>query len=116
MKLILIFSSILIFSGAFILAFFIWANRDSQNLALGYAALIGAIGLLVIQVVLQLTPSVKYDFINVEYTVDRLMPEIRQWTYPMENGGRIHAEVEASKWLSENKPENFENNREKIEQ
>jgi hypothetical protein len=61
----------------------VWHNRQSRTLALAGGALLAASVLLVTQILyeLQTPPEPQRDLIVVDYTIDRLTPQIRSWKY-----------------------------------
>lgn len=89
-------------------------NARSRNLALATGALLGAITFFGIQVYFELQRSGKYDFISTELTIDRAKPEIRQWIYSSDAGGRLIAEGYASEWLATHNPDAFRHDRGKL--
>lgn len=89
-------------------------NARSRNLALAMGTFAGAIIFFCTQLYFELQPSTSYDFINTELTIDRLKPEIRQWAYTPGTSRRITAEVGASTWLVQKKPEAFSQDRTRI--
>ena len=93
---------------------FAWFNPGSRNLVLATGTLGAAIILFVIQFSFEMRESESTEFINAEFTIDRLKPEIRQWKYPSNTVWRIHSEIDASKWVADNNPDLFEEDREKI--
>lgn len=88
-------------------------NSRSRNLALATGTLAGAIIFFCTQLYFELQPSISYDFINTELTIDRAKPEIRQWVYGP-GAGRITAEPYASAWLAQNNPNAFLQDRGKV--
>jgi hypothetical protein len=97
------------------LACLVWANGSSRNLALGSGALVGSIVLMGIQFAFELRSSTERDFVSVEYTIDRAVPTIRQWSYaPNGSGWRIGVEDGAGGTLGQSHPELFSGDREKL--
>lgn len=86
----------------------VWTNLSSRNLALASGALVGAIVLMVTQLAFELRQSTEKDFLSVEYTIDREVPNIRQWIYsPTASGWRIGVEDGGGRSLGQRHPELF---------
>src|SRR5271165_1008903 len=64
------------------LAYVVWVNRSSRNLALAVGALGGAIALMLVQLFFELrSPAGEKGVLSVEYIIDRAVRNIRQWSY-----------------------------------
>jgi len=90
------------------------ANSGSRNLAIATSTLLAAILLFGINARFELRENVSTDAFSTEYTVDRQEPKIRQWAYPVSLANRLAQELNASRWLAENDPASFEEDREKL--
>ncbi|MCZ6654011.1 MAG: hypothetical protein O7D91_13415 [Planctomycetota bacterium] len=91
-----------------------WNNSGSRNLTLATGALVAAIVLNLLQLKFELRAEEAHDFITAELTVDRQDRVIRQWQYPMNVSWRIHVEIDASEKLSNQQPELFDGDRERL--
>ena len=114
LKILLIVGVATLVIAAISIAMFAWASPGSRNVALATGTLGAAIILLFVQLSFELRGSEYNEFISVEFTIDHLKPEIRQWVYPSTVGWRISSEIGASKWLSDNKPDLFAKEPEKV--
>src|SRR6266704_1903649 len=99
--------ALLLVAGAGALA---WANAGSRNLALATGTIGAALLLFALQLPFELRASEERDFLTVEYTLDREQLLIRQWRYARGIGTawRMHAEIEASRWLAAKAPQLFD--------
>jgi hypothetical protein len=95
------------------LAVVAWANAGSRNLALAIAALIAAVFLLLVQIPFELRSKSETALFGAEYTIDRLKPQIRQWSYPT-SGWRISLEIGASDALAQRDPSAFKGDGQKM--
>jgi hypothetical protein len=84
-----------------------WANAGSRNIALATAALFASVVLLIVQIPFELRSKHETALFGAEYTIDRLKPQIRQWSYPKTSGWRLTAEVAASDALAKSDPNAF---------
>jgi hypothetical protein len=92
-----------------------WHNTGSKNLMLATSTLAAAVILFVTQLPFELTTEPDTDFFSVEFTVDRVIPQIRQWSYPPVSPNnatwRLGRETSASNFLAENEPARFDGDR-----
>jgi len=91
---------------------FVW-NRGSRNLASAFAALVGGTLVFFTQIYFELQPTVAFESVTTELTIDRARPEIRQWSYHGDTD-RIAVEPNASQWLATTNPGAFQRDREKL--
>lgn len=93
--------------------FIAWENTGSRNLVIATGTLLAAMILFITQLSFELRRSISYDQINIELTIDRAKPEIREWKYNS-GGWRIGIETSASSWLANNNSNAFNQDREKL--
>lgn len=103
--------AVLVFTGA---AAVTWNNLGSRNLTLATSALFAAIAMSLVQLKFELIAKETHDFITAELTLDRQDRLVRQWQYPVNVGWRIHVEVKASEMLSNQQPELFDGDGERL--
>jgi hypothetical protein len=82
-------------------------NGSSRNLALALGALVAATVVFGIQLYFELQPSTTQDTLSTVLTIDREIPEIRQWSHDANYTARIDIEAQASSWLAQNNPKAF---------
>lgn len=97
-----------------------WANSNSRNLALATSTLAAALLLFATQLLFELRERSTTDFFTAEFTIDRKVPQIRQWNYPVtslrSSGWRIHRDIAASTFLAESDRTRFDGDRERLTQ
>jgi hypothetical protein len=98
------------------LAVVAWANAGSRNLALATATLFASGVLLAVQIPFELRSKSDTSLFSAEYTIDRLKPQIRQWSYPATVGWRLTSEVGASDALAKTDPNAFKSDGQKLTQ
>jgi hypothetical protein len=108
---LVITGGLLAIAGAFMVS---WNNAGSRNLALATGTLGAAIVLFLIQLPFELRATEQHDFISVELTLDRSRRIIRQWKYPDHSGWRIHAEINASEAVAQERPDLFAGDRDHL--
>lgn len=95
-----------------------WANAGSRNLALATSTLVAALLLFVTQLPFELRSKSNTDFFSAEFTVDRVTPEIRQWSYPpvspQNSAWRLSQETSASSFLAQHEPARFGRDRARL--
>lgn len=80
-----------------------WANAGSRNLVLATSTLVGAALLFATQLPFELRSKTETDVFGAELTIDRAIPQIRQWKYPDHPdaaSSRLVREAEASSFLA----------------
>jgi hypothetical protein len=102
--------------GVLCLAFVAWENAGSRNLALATATLFAAVVLLVVQIPFELRSKSNTELFSAEFTIDRLKPQIRQWSYPQTVGWRMGLEIGASDTLAKTNPIAFKGDGQKLTQ
>lgn len=113
-KILLIFGLMAMVIAVISVGVFVWHNPGSRNLALATGTIGAALILFAIQLPFELRGSESTDFITAEFTIDRVKPQIRQWTYALDTGWRILSEIQASNWLADNNPDLFADDRKKV--
>jgi len=93
-----------------------WENGGSRNMALGAASLIAAAFLFFVQIPFELHSKADTSLFAAEYTIDRLKPEIRMWSYPDDVTWRIGFEIDASNNLAKTNPDAFKGDGTKLTQ
>jgi hypothetical protein len=96
------------------LGYLVSQNLASRNIALATGALAGAVILLGIQLLFELRAEERTDFITAEYTIDRAKPEIRQWTYGLDQSHRLMRDLDASGKFAAANPGQFNGDRDKL--
>lgn len=99
--------------GIVCLCFMAWSNAGSRNLALRTAALFASVVLLLVQIPFELRTNTDTDLFSAEFTINRLQPQIRQWSYPP-TVGRINLEIGASDALANTNPDAFKGDGQKL--
>jgi len=108
MRLLLVSNMVILVIGVLTSGILAWVNRGSSNVALATAALVGAVVLYGIQLGFELRRRVFVDRVCTDFTIDRAVPNIRQWAYdPKGPIGRAANEDSIGRWLSKAAPTAF---------